>query len=101
MVLKREAVNGTTGRGAGTGPWAQAVTTAVAASGVSQELVGSTGSAEAYAVEAAVVRGADVRLERVREARMKGYEGDSCGECGTFTLEIGSASGRERGWQYA
>lgn len=28
----------------------------------------------------------DVRMERVREARMKGYEGDSCGECGNFTL---------------
>jgi ribonucleoside-diphosphate reductase alpha chain len=22
----------------------------------------------------------------VREARLKGYEGDSCGECGNFTL---------------
>ncbi|MCG8493893.1 MAG: vitamin B12-dependent ribonucleotide reductase [Sneathiellales bacterium] len=26
------------------------------------------------------------RLEKVREARMKGYEGDSCSECGNFTL---------------
>jgi|HubBroStandDraft_1064217.scaffolds.fasta_scaffold00033_67 ribonucleoside-diphosphate reductase alpha chain len=26
------------------------------------------------------------RSERIREARMKGYEGDSCGECGNFTL---------------
>jgi ribonucleoside-diphosphate reductase alpha chain len=24
--------------------------------------------------------------ERRVEARMKGYEGDSCGECGNFTL---------------
>ena len=23
---------------------------------------------------------------QIREARMKGYEGDSCGECGNFTL---------------
>src|SRR3546814_1948426 len=60
--------------------------TTVTASGVSQELAGSTGSAEAYAVEATVVRQVDSRLERVREARMKGYEGDSCGECGNFTL---------------
>jgi ribonucleoside-diphosphate reductase alpha chain len=58
----------------------------MAASGVSQEHVGSTGSAEAYAVEATVVRQVDSRLERVREARMKGYEGDSCDECGNFTL---------------
>ena len=28
----------------------------------------------------------DPRLEKIREARMKGYEGDSCGECGNFTL---------------
>ena len=28
----------------------------------------------------------DVRLERIRAARMKGYEGDSCDECGNFTL---------------
>ena len=28
----------------------------------------------------------DTQLEQVREARMKGYEGDSCGECGNFTL---------------
>ena len=28
----------------------------------------------------------DARVERIRAARMKGYEGDSCGECGNFTL---------------
>jgi ribonucleoside-diphosphate reductase alpha chain len=28
----------------------------------------------------------DVRLDRMREARLKGYEGDACGECGNFTL---------------
>jgi len=26
------------------------------------------------------------RLDRIREARMKGYEGDNCAECGNFTL---------------
>ncbi|GGF17988.1 ribonucleotide-diphosphate reductase subunit alpha [Aliidongia dinghuensis] len=30
--------------------------------------------------------GGDSRSEQIREARMKGYEGDSCGECGNFTL---------------
>jgi ribonucleoside-diphosphate reductase alpha chain len=86
LVVNGGAANGTTGMSAGTGPWAQASTMTVTASGVSQELVGSNGSAEAYAVEATVVRSVDSRLERVREARMKGYEGDSCGECGNFTL---------------
>jgi ribonucleoside-diphosphate reductase alpha chain len=54
--------------------------------GATQELVGTQGSAEALAVEVAVVGGIDLRLERVRKARMKGYEGDSCDECGNFTL---------------
>ena len=60
--------------------------TTVTTGSVTQELVGSAGSAEAVAVETAVFREVDTRLERVREARMKGYEGDSCGECGNFTL---------------
>jgi ribonucleoside-diphosphate reductase alpha chain len=25
-------------------------------------------------------------MDRIREARMKGYEGDACGACGNFTL---------------
>ena len=40
----------------------------------------------AVAVETTVVQAVDTRLERIREARMKGYEGDACGECGNFTL---------------
>jgi ribonucleoside-diphosphate reductase alpha chain len=28
----------------------------------------------------------DSRMQQIRTARMKGYEGDSCGECGNFTL---------------
>jgi ribonucleoside-diphosphate reductase alpha chain len=28
----------------------------------------------------------ELRLERIRAARIKGYEGDSCTECGNFTL---------------
>ncbi|HEX5318431.1 MAG TPA: vitamin B12-dependent ribonucleotide reductase, partial [Stellaceae bacterium] len=28
----------------------------------------------------------DRHLDRILEAKMKGYEGDSCGECGNFTL---------------
>ena len=36
----------------------------------------------AVSVTAAV----DARLEQIRAARLKGYEGDSCTECGNFTL---------------
>ena len=34
----------------------------------------------------AAVRAFNSRAEQIRAARMKGYEGDSCGECGNFTL---------------
>ena len=37
-------------------------------------------------VEERVIAAVDERLEQIRTARMKGYEGDSCSECGNFTL---------------
>jgi ribonucleoside-diphosphate reductase alpha chain len=41
----------------------------------------------ALAVAASVeVTASDPRLAQIQEARMKGYGGDSCGECGNFTL---------------
>jgi len=43
-------------------------------------------AAEAVAVGAAVMQAVDNKLERIREAKLKGYEGDACGECGNFTL---------------
>jgi ribonucleoside-diphosphate reductase alpha chain len=53
------------------------------AAGAAQEVASS---AAVFALEETLVREVDLRLERVREARMKGYVGDSCGECGNFTL---------------
>ena len=44
-----------------------------------------SGSA-ALEVSPAVAEAVDLKLNQIREARMKGYEGDSCGECGNFTL---------------
>jgi ribonucleoside-diphosphate reductase alpha chain len=38
------------------------------------------------ALSSAVLAAIDERADRAREARMKGYEGDACGECGNFTL---------------
>ena len=38
------------------------------------------------AVQAAVTEEVETRLDRIREAKAKGYEGDACGECGNFTL---------------
>jgi ribonucleoside-diphosphate reductase alpha chain len=40
----------------------------------------------AIAVEAMVADAVDDRLAKIREAKLKGYEGDACGECGNFTL---------------
>jgi ribonucleoside-diphosphate reductase alpha chain len=40
----------------------------------------------AAAVSTEFFAAAETGYERVREARMKGYEGDACGECGNFTL---------------
>ncbi|MBI3113547.1 MAG: vitamin B12-dependent ribonucleotide reductase, partial [Rhodospirillales bacterium] len=40
----------------------------------------------AVAVSSLVVETTEARFDYVREAKMKGYEGDPCGECGNFTL---------------
>ncbi|MEK9971532.1 MAG: vitamin B12-dependent ribonucleotide reductase, partial [Ferrovibrio sp.] len=37
-------------------------------------------------VSAAMSAGGSGRMERIAEARMKGYEGDACPECGNFNL---------------
>jgi len=46
----------------------------------------SVAAAEAVHVEQTMMEAADTRLEQVHEARMKGYEGHQCEECGNFTL---------------
>ena len=45
---------------------------------------GAAPAASAFVAEA--VSAADDRASRMREARVKGYEGDSCPECGNFTM---------------
>ncbi|MHA1151986.1 MAG: TSCPD domain-containing protein, partial [Alphaproteobacteria bacterium] len=65
---------------------ATATVTATTLSGPGQGIAGNTGAAQAVAVEAVVSERVDLRLERVREARIQGYEGDSCDECGNFTM---------------
>jgi ribonucleoside-diphosphate reductase alpha chain len=37
-------------------------------------------------IDPAVVAAVDAKFDKIREARLKGYEGDNCGECGNFTL---------------
>ncbi|MBB4266004.1 vitamin B12-dependent ribonucleotide reductase [Roseospira visakhapatnamensis] len=70
---------------------------AIEARAVGSDLAVTTGGAvtvsttETTAVAMAVGGGSGgdaggATMARIREARMKGYEGDSCGECGNFTL---------------
>ncbi len=47
---------------------------------------GTTASFTSYMQATTALATADSRIEQIRTARMKGYEGDSCGECGNFTL---------------
>jgi ribonucleoside-diphosphate reductase alpha chain len=42
--------------------------------------------AATVSVSATVMGSVDTHRSQIREARMKGYEGDPCGECGNFTL---------------
>jgi ribonucleoside-diphosphate reductase alpha chain len=47
---------------------------------------GGATSFTSYMQASTALATADTRIEQIRTARMKGYEGDSCGECGNFTL---------------
>jgi ribonucleoside-diphosphate reductase alpha chain len=58
---------------------------AMVAAGESRAVT-SDSATRSVAVSAAVVAEVDVRLDQIRQARMKGYEGDPCAECGNFTL---------------
>jgi len=50
-------------------------------------LPASSGAAQgAVSVEATITKAVNDQLSMSREAKIKGYEGDSCSECGNFTL---------------
>ncbi len=78
---KQSGGNGSSnGGGNGGGNGLSASSSGLAASG------NGTATAQAVAVDPAVRDEVDQRLDHIREARMKGYAGDACGECGNFTL---------------
>lgn len=60
--------------------------TAVAANAGAQQAVAAGGASGVTSVAAEIMSATDTRIGQVREAKIKGYEGDSCGECGNFTL---------------
>ncbi len=76
FVVKGGAAGNGNGNGGGMATVSGATTTLAAASSATSML----GDAEE------LMREFDARAEAIREARMKGYEGDACGECGNFTL---------------
>ena len=60
-------------------------TTKVEARDVNQETIYETKTAMAGSVSSSVSK-KNIRASRVVEARIKGYEGDACSECGNFTM---------------
>jgi ribonucleoside-diphosphate reductase alpha chain len=57
-----------------------------AAVGGGHQILAGTEANETIGVETSTMVTADKHLDQVRVARLKGYEGDPCGECGNFTL---------------
>ncbi|MAF47168.1 MAG: vitamin B12-dependent ribonucleotide reductase [Rhodospirillales bacterium] len=79
------------GNGAGAGAAAAVSPTPVAAATVESVVAISGGASETIETETLhvdenIIVRADDRIDEVREARMKGYEGDACDDCGNFTL---------------
>ena len=68
---------GNNGSGAVTATLQAAGATGLATESVAQQVT---------TVSAAVMEAVDDRLAKITEARIKGYEGDACTECGNFTL---------------
>jgi ribonucleoside-diphosphate reductase alpha chain len=59
----------------------------VSAIGASVEAeLGNAVASQRATIEASISVTRDSRAKRAAEARMKGFEGDSCGSCGNFTL---------------
>ena len=69
------------GAGNGNGGASEAV-----ASGGGLQAASDSGGITAVTVDGEVIQATDTRLARVRTAKMKGYEGDPCEECGNFTM---------------
>ena len=71
----------------GDGPSTTETTASAPAEAVAAAVAPDSGGGVAAAVvTAAAASASDSVAKRIREARMKGYEGDACNECGNFTL---------------
>ncbi len=68
------------------GQVAVAVNNGGGGSTVGAKQVSAAEQAAPVSVSSAVMESTDGRLGKAREAKMRGFEGDPCGECGNFTL---------------
>ncbi len=59
---------------------------AMSTGGNGAQMFSSTELNEPVKVKKSVIDNTDDHLDQIRVARMKGYEGDPCGDCGNFTL---------------
>jgi ribonucleoside-diphosphate reductase alpha chain len=64
----------------------KAIQSSAATDSLGQVVADGAAAVSAVAVQAAVVEEVETRLDQIRMAKAKGYEGDACGECGNFTL---------------
>ena len=82
-----QGAQGETGEAGGTVVASASASAAYAAAGNGVAVaVAAVSGHGAVAVDPHVVAAVDARLDKIREARLKGFEGDACGECGNFTL---------------
>ncbi|MBT5939659.1 MAG: vitamin B12-dependent ribonucleotide reductase, partial [Rhodospirillaceae bacterium] len=84
--IRSSSITGSGSNGGGVAAEAPVPAMADAGGGGLQSVEIESVSIEAISVEATVARSVDNQLDQMREARMKGYEGDACGDCGNFTL---------------
>ncbi len=80
-------LKGGTGKAVVNGGYAPDISETLLASAAMTEVISSESIGVAtVSTAAAVIASTERKFEKIREARLKGYEGDACGECGNFTL---------------
>ena len=79
-------VSGNSGNSAGVAVTQAAATMPASTRGTGEAVVAEPIASEIFAMDEDIIERTEGLMNNVREARMKGFEGDACGECGNFTL---------------
>ncbi len=85
FLVVKDSLNGSGGGGGRLMSGGRQMATGMTSSGNIAALSESE-TVEKVTINQSIIDTTDNLLERVREAKMKGYEGDPCGDCGNFTL---------------